>query len=72
MEKTELYARSTDGLTFVKSTYSENERDMCVEVAAFPDGARVMRDSNDRSGGDLRFTSDEWAAFCAGVRDGEF
>ena len=31
-----------------------------------------IRDSEDRHGAVLGFTSDEWNAFLAGVRDGEF
>jgi hypothetical protein len=43
----------------------------CVEVA-FVDGQVAVRDSNDRRGPVLLFTSHEWTAFLAGVRDGEF
>lgn len=45
---------------------------MCVEVADLPDGHRAVRDSTDRSGPALTFTTAEWAAFTAGVRTGEF
>jgi hypothetical protein len=43
----------------------------CVEVAV---GFEVVgvRDTKDRLGPVLRFTPEEWAAFVAGVRDGEF
>lgn len=44
----------------------------CVEVADLDDGGRAVRDSKDRTGPVLRFTAAEWAAFTAGVRDGEF
>lgn len=41
----------------------------CLLVAETPDGVRV-RDS--KSGVELAFDRDEWAAFLAGVRNGEF
>lgn len=31
-----------------------------------------VRDSEDRTGPVLVFTTDEWCAFTAGIRDGEF
>jgi hypothetical protein len=43
----------------------------CVEVAPTPGGVAV-RDSKDPNGPVLRYTHAEWAAFLAGVRDGEF
>jgi hypothetical protein len=43
----------------------------CVEVAVI--GRTVaVRDSKDREGPMLSFRLDEWKAFLAGVRDGEF
>jgi hypothetical protein len=47
-----------------------NVRGKCVEVARCPCGVRV-RDSKDPDVV-LTFTWDEWAAFIAGARDGEF
>ncbi len=44
----------------------------CVEVANLVDGGRAVRDSKDPAGPALRFTPAEWAAFTAGIRDGEF
>lgn len=54
-----------------KATYSGSEN-ACVEVAPLPDGGRAIRDSKDPKGPALRFTPAEWAAFTAGIRDGEF
>ncbi|MQA14862.1 MAG: DUF397 domain-containing protein [Pseudonocardiaceae bacterium] len=54
-----------------KATYSGSEN-ACVEVAPLPDGDRAVRDSKDPHGPALIFTPAEWAAFTAGVRDGEF
>ena len=52
-----------------KSSRSGNNG--CVEVALDADEIAV-RDSKDRDGPVLRFTTHEWGAFLAGVRDGEF
>jgi hypothetical protein len=54
-----------------KASYS-NAGGNCVEVGKLPDGGRAVRDSKDPDGPVLRFTPAEWAAFTAGVRDGEF
>jgi hypothetical protein len=43
----------------------------CVEVA-FVGGQVAVRDSKDRSGSVLLFTSVEWKAFIGAVRDGQF
>ena len=43
----------------------------CVEVA-FLDAAVAVRDSKDRSGPALVFTSAEWTAFVNSAKDGEF
>jgi len=42
-----------------------------VEVA-FVDGAIAVRDSKNPEKGTLIFTPDEWDAFVAGTKDGEF
>jgi hypothetical protein len=44
----------------------------CVEVARNLPGVVAVRDSKDRTGPVLVFTPDEWHAFAAGVRAGEF
>lgn len=54
-----------------KSTYSANGS-TCVEVARNLPGIVAVRDSTDRGGPALTFTPDEWDAFTAGVRGGEF
>ena len=43
-----------------------------MEVARNLPGAVAVRDSKDPEGPKLVFTPDEWRAFAAGVRDGEF
>lgn len=54
-----------------KASYC-NGATACVEVATLPDGGVLLRDSKDPDGPTFRFTSAEWVAFTAGVRDGEF
>jgi hypothetical protein len=52
-----------------KSSYSNAGG--CVEVNRL--GILVLlRDSKDPDGPTLRFTREEWSAFLAGVRNGEF
>lgn len=58
------------GISFKKSSLSMGNGN-CVEVAHVS-GLYVMRDSKDRAGPALKFTSDEWHAFIGGVRNGEF
>ena len=55
-----------------KSTRSDGNGGNCVEVARNLPGIVAVRDSKDRSGPALIFTPDEWTAFLAGVKDGEF
>jgi len=48
-------------------------QDSCVEVADLPDGGVAVRDSKQSFGGPvLTFSAQEWQAFVAGVRAGEF
>lgn len=56
---------------WAKSTRSGPVSDNCVEVA-FVDGGVALRDSKDKVGPVLLFTSDEWDAFKAGVKADEF
>jgi Domain of unknown function (DUF397) len=59
-------------VTWRKSSYSGSSGGNCVEVAQFPASAIAMRDSKDPDGPRLVFTPDEWQAFVAGVKAGEF
>jgi hypothetical protein len=61
--------RNSDGQWFT-SSYTGHEPS-CVEVR--DTGNRIeVRDTKDRDGGSLSYTRPEWAAFLAGVKDGEF
>jgi hypothetical protein len=55
-----------------KSTRSGGTGGNCVEVASNLQGIVAVRDSKDPGGPKLIFTPGDWAAFTAGVRDGEF
>jgi hypothetical protein len=44
----------------------------CVAVGRTPEGDVALRDSKEQDGPVLRFTRDEWRAFLAGARAGEF
>lgn len=44
----------------------------CVEVGRSPEGTVVVRDTKDRAQEALTFTDEEWVAFVAGVKAGEF
>ena len=45
----------------------------CVEVGLRPDGGVTVRDTKDpQRGTELEFTREEWVAFVAGVKSGEF
>ena len=44
----------------------------CVEVGRNDEGAVLVRDTKDRAQQALTFTDEEWVAFVAGVKAGEF
>ena len=44
----------------------------CVAVAADPDGGVLVTSSTSPDTATLAFTAEEWHAFLAGVRHGEF
>jgi hypothetical protein len=56
---------------WVKSSLSFSNGN-CVEVAELPGGSVGVRNSWDPEGPVLTFTQDEWNAFLAGARRGEF
>jgi hypothetical protein len=60
------------GAVWRKSSWSAGNGGDCVEVARNLPGAVAVRDSKDPAGPNLAFTPDEWRAFTAGVRSGEF
>jgi hypothetical protein len=55
-----------------KSTFSNGSGGNCVEVASNLPGIVAVRDSKDREGPSLSFTPDQWRAFIAGAKAGEF
>ena len=61
---------STRWGSFRKSSYSGSSG--CVEIAFSEGGNVLVRDSKVPVSPTLYFTRDEWVAFLAGVRCGEF
>jgi hypothetical protein len=55
-----------------KSSYSTTNGGACVEVASNLPGIVAMRDSKNPVGPALAFAPEEWAAFAAGIKAGEF
>lgn len=60
-----------DKLEWIKSSFS-SANGQCVETARMPNDGMAVRDSKNRQGSMLRFSKDEWDAFLAGVKAGEF
>jgi predicted secreted Zn-dependent protease len=58
-----------EDLDWRTSSYTSNGS--CVEVAAFGDHL-LVRNSNNRGGPVVQFTSREWSRFLKGVHAGEF
>jgi hypothetical protein len=61
-------ARTEFGWT--RSSKCDNSSGNCAEVSAFP-GAVAIRDSKNPQGS-IVFTTEEWSAFLAGAKAGEF
>jgi hypothetical protein len=62
----------SDRLRWRKSTFSGANGGGCVEVADH-DGMIMVRDTKDHGRGPVhRYTPDQWRAFIADVRNGEF
>jgi hypothetical protein len=55
-----------------KSSYSGSNGGTCVEIADNLPSMVAVRDSKDPHGPALVFTPDEWQAFTAGMKAGEF
>lgn len=55
--------------TWRKSTYS-NDTGACVEVADL-NAARAVRDSKNPDGAVLTFSTAQWSAFTAGIKEGQ-
>ncbi|WP_255614930.1 MULTISPECIES: DUF397 domain-containing protein [unclassified Saccharopolyspora] len=62
-----MIAHDLSGAAWFKSSYSKTQNE-CVEVALVPGGAGV-RDTKDRDGGTLTFTSTTWSTFLSTLKD---
>jgi hypothetical protein len=60
------------GAIWRKSSYSGSNGGGCVEIADNLPGVVAVRDSKDPAGPVLAFTPDDWRAFTAGIKAGEF
>jgi hypothetical protein len=60
------------GAIWRKSSYSGSNGGGCVEIADNLPGVVAVRDSKDPSGPALSFTPDDWRAFTAAIKAGEF
>lgn len=57
-------------MDWIKSSHSDTK--YCVETCQRPDGLVAVRQSNDPDGAVLLYTEQEWRAFIAGAKGGEF
>jgi hypothetical protein len=57
--------------SWIKSSFS-NATGSCVETRSVVEDEICVRNSRDPEGPVLRFTKQEWTAFVAGVKAGEF
>lgn len=63
--------RMTEQEDWYRSSFCSPCCGNCVEVRTVGEDIQV-RDSKDPAAGSLTFTPDEWTAFVAGVKAGEF
>jgi hypothetical protein len=61
-------AEDLTGAQWRKSTRSGDNNGNCVEVAANLPGIIAVRDSKDRAGGVLTFSTTSWTAFTRTLR----
>jgi hypothetical protein len=66
------FVKSTSTAPVWRSSSYSGSNGNCVEVAVLGKSAMGVRDSKDRSGPVLAFTSREWHAFVSGIRAGDF
>jgi Domain of unknown function (DUF397) len=55
-----------------KSSYSGGNGGDCVETAVLSDDGHAVRDSKDPGGPVLAFGPDDWRAFTAAIKTGEY
>jgi hypothetical protein len=60
------------GAVWVKSSYSGPTGGNCVEAAFLAGGSVALRNSRHPAGPALVFSAQQWDAFVAGAKDGEF
>jgi hypothetical protein len=69
-DRADLYALDLSDAQWITAPGADpNDR---IEIADLPDGGMALRNPADPHGAVQRYNAREWAAFLAGVRDGEF
>lgn len=70
----ELSPNERNSIQWRKSTRTQSNGGQCVEAGPITDGSgRVaVRHSHHPDGSIIIYTREEWAAFLAGAKDGEF
>lgn len=58
--------------TWQTSSFCSADKPQCVEVFVDRHGGASVRDSKNPDKEPLEFNADEWSAFVAGVKAGEF
>lgn len=61
-----------DGVTWRKSSFSQQPNGDCVEVAILSSGEITVRDSKNPTAAAVILADAEWRAFTAGIRRGDF
>ncbi|GIF70896.1 DUF397 domain-containing protein [Asanoa siamensis] len=61
-----------DSTGWIMSSRSTGNGGSCVEARRHDDGWIEVRNSKNRSGGLVRFTTEEWDSFLFGAKRGEF
>ena len=59
---------TVDSPTWRKSTYSNGSNTECVEAGAAERGRVLVRDTKNRDGETLAFSTQAWSAFTAGLK----
>lgn len=70
MNKNILLATDFPNVSWKKSSFSQGNSN-CVQIARI-DSSIIVGDTKDQQGVVLSFTQQEWKAFVAGVKNGEF
>ncbi|MDP9862508.1 MULTISPECIES: DUF397 domain-containing protein [Streptosporangium] len=65
-------SKTTEPATLRWQVSSRCNNGSCVEIARLPDGGVGMRDSKNKNGPVLEFTTAEFQTFIYSIKDGKF